>query len=190
LKRYIIRTYSKLNNLNGGREMKKFIVVLIVFSFVFTLVACGKSIEDKLAEEIAEGIVSELGETNDISIDNNGEGKITINDGEGEMVIEGSESGMKWPSDKLPDSVPVLKGALVISIASTDGVVQISFEECNTNEANAYIEQIKNEDWNVLMESNETEGVMVSSQNDAGDTLIFVWDTEEQGGVITYSVAR
>ena len=112
--------------------MKKVLILMIVLCMVVVLVACGKSAEEKAVEQIAEQMVEEMTEgivdANDISVDSD-EGTVTIGDGEDQVVIEGSESGMPWPKDKLPSNVPELKGATVVSIASTEEGILIGFED-------------------------------------------------------------
>jgi len=178
--------------------LKKILVVLIAVCVLFSFSACGDSVEkqiEKQLEKAAEKIINEGGDDVDISIDlpdadSDGEGSITIGDGEDELVFEGSESGMPWPEDKLPKHVPELKGVNVVSVANMGGSVLIGFEECDKAEAETYIKQIKKAAWTVLMESYEEDGGMIMTTNDDAESLMFVWNTEDFGGAVTYTPAE
>jgi len=156
---------------------------------VFGLASCKELIEEKIVEGITEELIEEIEDVSDISIDSSNEGKITISDGENTMVIEGNEDGMPWPDDKFPSNIPKLVDVKVVSIADTGTGILLGFEECAEDEALAYIEQIEEAGWNILMNMSDDAGGMIQTNNDAGESLLFVWDTEEQGGAITYSSA-
>ncbi len=161
---------------------------------LFSFSACGNSIEKQL-EKAAEKIINEENDGEDIDISINlpnadGEGTITIGDGEDELVFEGSESGMPWPDEKLPKHVPELKGVKVLSVANMGGSVLIGFEECDKAEAETYIKQIKKAGWTVLMESYEDDGGMIMTTNDDAESLMFVWNTDDFGGAVTYTPAE
>lgn len=182
--------------------MKKVLVLLMVVCMVFGLAACGKSakesiaekIEDKIAEEVAEELVEKaienIGEVEDITIDADKDGKIVVSDGENTLVVEGNEEGMPWPSDKLPSSVPELKDVLVVSVADSAGMILIGFEECTGEQALAYKDEIVEAGWNVLMDMSQDDGGMLTTSNEDGEALMFVWDTEEGGGAVTYTPAQ
>lgn len=178
--------------------MKKILVVLIAVCMLLSFSACGSSVKDQIEKQLekaAEKIINESGEDIDISInlpdeDSADGGSITIGDGEDELVFEGSEDGMEWPDDKLPKSVPELKGIKVVSVSSIGGGVLIGFEECDKSEAETYVKQIKNTGWIVLMEANESDGGMLMTNNDAAESLMFVWNTDDNSGVVTYTPAE
>jgi len=156
---------------------------------VLGFAACGKSTEEKIAEKIVKEIAEEIGDANGISVDTENGGKITISDGEDQLVFESSEDGMPWPSDELPANVPELKGIIVVSVANVNEGVLIGFEGCDNDEALTYKEEITSAGWNVLLDMGADTGGMLTTSNDDGETLMFVWDTEEEGGAITYTPA-
>lgn len=173
--------------------MKKILVILIAVLMASGLVACSKPTEKEITEELAKEIAKEIGEEivdlEDISVDTDEDGKITVDDGEDQLVIEGSEDGMPWPGDELPGNVPELKGVLVISVASTGEGLLIGFEECDNEEGLAYIEELLSNEWTILMNMTDESGGMINASSEAGEFLIFVWNVEEGGGALTYSSA-
>lgn len=195
--------------------MKKILIVLIIACMVVGLVACAKPTEQQIAEKVINEIAKNIDDAEDMFEDedyeelsdeeaeewvesftdgdidiNEQEGTVTIGDGEDQVVFEGSESGMPWPGDELPANVPELKGVTVVSTMDTGDGILIGFEGCDAGEASAYREQIKSVGWNVMMDMSDDAGGMVMAGNDAGESLMFVWDTEEQGGAVTYSAAQ
>lgn len=179
--------------------MKKILIVLISMCLILSFSGCGNAIEktiEKQLEKAAEKIINEEndGEDIDISInlsddDSDGGGSISIGDGEEELVFEGSESGMPWPDDKLPKHVPELKGVTVMSVSNMGGAILIGFEGSDKAEAETYINSIKKAGWTVIMESYEDDGGMIMTTNENEESLMFVWNTDDFGGAVTYTPA-
>ena len=107
--------------------MKKILFVLLIALLVFGLIACGKSIGEKAVENMIEGMMEKEGVEVDVDVDDDRD-TVTIETEEGGMTIEGNESGMPWPNDKLPGNVPDHKGVTVVTVIDaplTHGVREI-----------------------------------------------------------------
>jgi len=165
--------------------MKKMLFVLLIMLLVIGLIACGKSIGEKAAENMIEEIMEKEGVEVDVDVDDGGD-TVTIETEEGGMTIEGDEGGMPWPNDKLPGNVPELKGVKVVTVIDAGSGIMIGFEGCDKNNVDAYIKLIKSNGWNVAMdmESDGTRIIMAGNSND--EFLQFGWNSEDGSGEITY----
>lgn len=165
--------------------MKKILFLLVIVVMVVGLVACANARENAV-ENILENILEkELGEKIDIEIDDDGE-SFTIKTEEGEVSFESDESGIPWPSDKLPGNVPELKGVKVVSVIDVGTGILISFEDCDKNTANAYIDQIKASGWNISVEIETGDIHSIIADNDNDEFLQFGWDSVYKSGSVTY----
>ena len=182
--------------------MKRLLIVFLIAFLAIGLVACGGPPGDKndksdgnwgdgADEAAAEKMIEDMsGGEVDVDIDDGGD-SITISSEEGDLVIEGDEDGMPWPSDKLPSNVPELKGVKVITTMDAGAGISIMFEGCDNGEGEAYIRALTAAGWNITMEM-ESEGLhTIMCDNGKNEFLHFSWIEEEEGaGSITFGNAE
>ncbi len=165
--------------------MKRILIVLLVVFLIFGLMGCRKA-QENAVENMIEGMMeSQSGEDVDVDIDDDG-GNITISGDDGEVNIQGDEDGMPWPSDKLPNNVPRVKGVKVVSIMDVGTGIYVVFENCTGAIAEDYIKDVENNGWEITMnmDSEGTHIIMATNSNE--EMLQFAWDEEDGGGEITY----
>ena len=186
--------------------MKKFFLVVLIVLVMLTLLACGKSIEEKVAEKMLEEMAEQNGA--DIDVDQDGDdvdlhieqdgapvlismwtddgGSMTVSDGENDMVMEFNED-TSWPADKMPSYVPELKGVTFVGTTYTDPVVSVFFEGCSDSIAAAYTAQMEADGWEIVT-TLDVEGThQVQAKNASDEWLQFTWTDEDGSGGLTYS---
>ena len=165
--------------------MKKILFVLLIALLVIGLIACGKSIGEKAAENMIEEMMENEGVDVDVDVDDGGD-TVTIETEEGGMTIEGDEGGMPWPSDKLPAGFPQLNGVTVVAVIDAGGGIMIGFEGCTESAADAFISNFKTGGWKITMEM-ESEGTkMVMASKGDNEYVQIGWEPDSGEGSITY----
>jgi hypothetical protein len=190
--------------------MKKFFLVVLVVLLMLTLLACGKSLEERVTEKMLEEMAEQDGADADIDVDQNGDdvdmhieqdgtsvdldvdgdsGSMTISDGENDMVMEFNEDA-SWPGDKMPNHVPEPKGVTFVGTTFVDPVVSVFFEGCSDSIAAAYSAQLEASGWEIVS-TLDVEGThQVQATNADGEWLQFTWTDEDGSGGLTYSGAE
>ena len=170
--------------------MKKFLIIVLIVMLVLGMMACGKSAQENLVEQIMEQAAAESGEDVDIDIDSDGDGgSMTISNGDEEMVIESDSDGVAWPTDKLPSSVPKMDGVKVVAVQALSGMVTVYFEECDASEAQVYVTAIKTNGWEIITEIN-MEGAQQIQAQIGEEWLQFTWAEEDGAGWVSYSTGE
>lgn len=165
--------------------MKKVLIVLLVVFLIIGLVGCRKA-QENAVENMIEGMMeAQGGEDVDIDIDDDS-GSVSISGDEGDINIQGDEGGMPWPSDKLPNNVPEVKGVKVIFVMDAGSGINISFEGCTSKIAEDYEKKIVENGWEVTM-TYESEGFHTLTATNSDDEMLqFSWDEEEATGGLTF----
>lgn len=165
--------------------MKRILIVLLIAVLILGIVSCGKA-KEKAAENMIESIIEEqAGGEVDVDVNDGGD-SITISSDDGEFSIQGDESGIPWPSDKLPANVPELKGVKVVSVIDVGTGVSIAFQNCSTSITEDYISQIKASGWEIVMNVDSEGYHMITATNSQNEVLNFTLEEENGGGTIIY----
>lgn len=106
---------------------------------------CGfkKSIEDKMAEEITEGVLEKVaGDDADIELD---DGNISIKGEDGSELTIGSEAigSEEWPKGKVIDLIPEFKHGTIASSMNSDTACVITLEDVEQKAFDSYLEEVK-----------------------------------------------
>lgn len=163
--------------------MKKILFVLLIALLVIGLIACGKSMGEKAVENMIEGMMENEGV--DVDVDDGGD-TVTIDTGEGEMVIESDEDGMAWPGGKLPSNVPEVKGVKVVGVIDVGSGIVVTFENCSKKNADDYISQMKANGWEISFDMEADGARIVMAGNNKDEMMQFGWEEESGDGEITY----
>ncbi len=187
--------------------MKKFFLVVLIVLLVLTLLACGKSLEQKVTEQMLESMAEQDGADADIDVDLNGDdvdlhieedgtsvdldvdgdsGSMTISDGDNDMAIEFNGEA-SWPGDKMPSYVPELGGVTLVGTTYMDPVVSVFFEGCTQSIAAAYAAQMEASGWEIVSTLDIDGTHQVQGTNADGEWLQFTWTDEDGSGGLTYS---
>jgi len=185
--------------------MKKFFLVVLVVLLMLTLLACGKSIQERVTEKMLEDVAEQNGadidvdqdgddvdmhidqgdSSVDIDVDDDG-GSMTVSDGDNDMVMEFSE-GTSWPADRMPSYVPEPKGVTFAGVTAVDPVISVYFEGCSDSIAAAYAAQMQASGWEIIT-TLDVEGThQIQAKNASDEWLQFTWTEEDGSGGLTYS---
>lgn len=169
--------------------MKKLVVIMICAMLVIGIAACGAPNNGELTrgeEAKVEAIIEDMvGDDVDVDVSDGGD-SVKIATDEGDIMIEGSESGIPWPKDSLPESVPEFKGITVLGKIGTDSSVTISAEGFNADNAQAYIAAMESAGWKINMNMDAEGDHMISAEN-GNEMLSFSWSEDDGSGVVMYS---
>lgn len=169
--------------------MKRIIWIVISIMFVLGIAACGTPKDGNLTrgeEAQVEAMIEDMvGEDVDVDVSDGGD-SVKISTDEGDIMVEGSESGIPWPKDSLPESVPEFKGITVLGKIGTDSSVTISAEGFTAENAQAYIAAMESAGWEIKMNV-DTEGDHMITSEKGNEMLSFSWSEEEGSGVVMYS---
>lgn len=169
--------------------VKKLVVMIICVMLVIGIAACGAPNDGQLTrgeEAKVEAMIEDIaGDDVDVDVSDGGD-SIKISTDEGNVVVEGSESGIPWPKDSLPESVPEFKGITVLGKIGTDSSVTISAEGFNTDNAQAYIAAMESAGWEIKMNM-DTEGDHMISAEKGSEMLSFSWSEDDGSGVVMYA---
>lgn len=127
--------------------MKKFVILIILLSLVYSLTGCKSASEvagEKLAEKAAEDIVGG-------NVDIDGE-QITITDESGKTTSLG---GTEWPKGKLGSEILEYKKGVITYVAESDTDCAIQLEKVKKEDFEDYLSAIK--------QAGFTENAIVSS---------------------------
>ena len=163
--------------------MKKILFVLVIVVMTVGLVACMGARENAVENMIENMIERESGEKVDIDFDDGGDG-VTIKTEEGEVTVQDDDSGLPWPSDKLPAGFPVLGGATVTTVIDANGGVLIGLGGVTQNDADNFIGNFTTGDWETS--TIESAGTKIFSADNDDEFMSFSWNPEEGNGTITY----
>lgn len=153
--------------------MKKILIYLLMAILVLSFVGCG--VQEKIGEEIAEGIIEGEG---DVDVDINGD-KITIEGEDGEKLVIG---GTEWPKADLAKEVPKFEKGDVISVMETEESVSIVLENVKKDDFMNYLETIKSDFSEEAYEINAEGTVSYGAQNGQG-IGVNIYYTEESVGI-------
>lgn len=121
--------------------LRKSTILFLILFLIFPLFSgCGfkKSVEDKVAEEITEGILEKVtGDEADIELDGD---DITIKGEDGSELTIGSK---EWPKGKAIDLIPEFKHGTISSTMNSDTACVISLEDVDQKDYDSYIEEVK-----------------------------------------------
>lgn len=169
--------------------MKKLVVIMICATLVIGIAACGAPNNGELTrgeEAKVEAMMEDvIGDDVDVDVSDSGD-SVKIATDEGNIMIEGSEAGIPWPKDSLPESVPEFKGITVLGKIGTDSSVTISAEGFNADNAQAYIAAMESAGWEIKMNM-DAEGSHMISAEKGGEMLSFSWSEEDSSGVVMYA---
>lgn len=181
--------------------MKKFLFIVLIVLFVLALIACGKSPEEKLAEDILEqnGVDADVDMDGDdvdlhmeqdgatIDIEGDGDsGSMTISDGEDEIVMD-FDDNTAWPADKMPGHVPQIQGVQFVGTQVMGPAVSVYFEGCNESVAASYVSALEANGWEIVMTIDSEGAHNIQAQNGDEEWLQFTWTEEDGSGGVVYS---
>jgi hypothetical protein len=173
--------------------MKKAFYFIVAIILLVSLAACANPIERAIENAMEQG-GSEQGNDSDAEQGNDadedvdsGDGSVSIDMGDGEDGFSmDTGEGIEWPSDKFPANVPPVPGVKFTGTMSAGGAVWVYFEECDQATADAYIETLKGQGWEVTMNMDAEDGLAVYFDDPSG-TLIFGFTKEDGTGSVSYS---
>ena len=165
--------------------MKKLLIIVLVVLLCTSLVGCRRAQENAVENMLENMIESQSDGDVDIDIDGDS-GEVNISGEDGDVSIQSDTDGMAWPSDKLPNYVPEVKGIKVISIMDVGTGVYVVFENCTAAIAEDYVKAIENNGWEITM-SMDSEGTHVTLATNVDEEMLqFSWEEEDGSGEITY----
>jgi hypothetical protein len=178
----------QLKRKRGRHLFKKTIVILLTILMMLTLASCGvrKSLDDKIAEKVTEGVVNKAtgGEAN-IDID---KGEMTLKGKDGEKITFGEG---KWPKGEAASHIPEFKKGKIITAANSDKACTILIEQVEEKDYKQYVEELKGRGFT----NDAAEFTSESSQNYKAylneNTMVFLlYDTEQQALTISLEISE
>lgn len=154
-----------------------FILLIAVFSTLIT--GCKKKIEEKIAEKVIEDTT---GAKVDISKDT-----ATIKTEKGETKMGENQ---KWPKD-IMGNLPELKANITMVTEDHDkqndiNLGMIYFDNLKKDDAEKYVESIKELNYESVFETSSGEGFMYSGQNEVGSEVVFSY-MNNGSGTLSYT---
>lgn len=161
-------------------KQKSFIIfIMIIVIIVSLMTGCKKKIGEKIAEKVIEDATG---------------GKVDIHKDTATIKTEHGETkvgeNQKWPKDKMGD-LPELKTNITMVIEDYDKEKDINlgmvyFSDLKKNDAEKYVEAIKNLKYESALESSSGDGFMYSGKNEKGAEVVFSY-MEDGTGSISYT---
>lgn len=178
--------------------MKKILIMLLVVLMCFSFVACRKSIEERAAEKILEGILDA-----DVDIENGGEDfSISTSDGEvdfsidsnGEgVVIEGDDGRMETGSDlAYPTShmgdLPELNARIefVSTMDEPNISASVTYADITKEAAKDYLKVVKSLGYEGVEFVDDTEITFIGS-NTKGEGVALTYTDDSQVLFVTFT---
>lgn len=154
-----------------------FILLMVVLSTLMT--GCKKKVEEKIAEKI---IKDATGADVDINKDTT-----TIKTEKGEAKIGENQ---KWPND-IMGNLPELKANITMVVEDHDKENDITlgmvyFDGLKKNDAEKYIESIKELKYESIFETSSGDGFMYSGRDEEGAEVVFSY-TNDGSGTLSYT---
>ena len=151
-----------------------FILLIVVLSTLMT--GCKKKIEEKIVENIIE---ESTGGEVDISNDTT-----TIKTEKGETKVGGD---IKWPNGKM-GNLPELKANVTMFVEDYDKdrdvtLGMVYFENLKNDDANKYVELIKELKYESVFETSGEDGFIYSGKNVDGSEVVFSWNDDGSGSL-------
>ncbi|MDX1358002.1 MAG: hypothetical protein R3232_04140 [Clostridia bacterium] len=152
--------------------MKNVLLIILVFVLTLFLVACTNTSKNELPEAIGQ-VTNEA--SNNMQDSDNSNDKSEVAD-------------LDWPKDRLPKTVPKLKGVTFTAITDIENGIEITFIDCDQNETKMYTYNLEKAGW--TFDTTNTEAgktVMATRQN---ESLIFfspIYDDSNDIGTLTYT---
>lgn len=138
------------------------IFILILVILAATTVGCKKKIEDKISEKFVEQMT---GANVDINKDTT-----TISTEQGETKVG---ENLEWPEDKM-GSIPEIKASIImIAEDKENNTIMIYFDGFKREDAEEYMEGIKELYRESTFESSGSDGIMYSGKNEDGAEVLF-----------------
>lgn len=109
--------------------------------------------------------------------------KNALDSGDNDTILE--EKELTWPKDRLPASVPRLKGITITDIVDNEKGILITFKDCDTDETKMYINKLKGKGW--AYKTSNTEVVKIVTASRQNENLVFTSSKEDGIGSISYS---
>lgn len=164
--------------------MRRITLIIFILSLTLIMAACGKSIEEKIGEKITEKIIED-GSGGKVDIDGD---TTTIKTDDGTTQY-GSE--LEWPKDKM-GNIPEIKANIIgISEDNTNKSIGITFDSFNEEDANEYVNKLKELGYSNGAETLSSEGITFSGSKDNTGVVLMYFDGSgtlaympEDGGVI------
>ena len=152
----------------------KGIIVLIVVLAVLST-ACKKKLEEKITEKIIEGASGgQVDIDKDITTIKSGNSTTQMGD------------NIKWPKDKM-GNLPELKANINMMTEDKDTTLgMIYFDNLKKDDAEKYLETIKELNYEEVFSTSSGEGFMYSGKDDDGSEVIFSY-TFDGAGSLSYT---
>lgn len=121
---------------------RKTSLILLSILLIFSLASCGvkQSVNDKITEKVAEGIINKAA-GGDATVDIN-KGEYTVKNKDGEKISFGDT---KWPDDFAGGKLPELKAGTISASVVTDNSCVIAVEGIELEDYEEYVEKIKDQ---------------------------------------------
>lgn len=120
------------------RKSTVLLLILLLILPLFSGCSFKKSLEDKVAEKITEGILEKVtGDEADIELDGD---NITIKGDDGSELTLGSE---EWPKGKAIDLIPEFKNGTISSTMNSDTACVINLKDVEQEDFESYMEEVK-----------------------------------------------
>jgi hypothetical protein len=123
--------------------IKRIFVLLVGIAFVFSLCACRKTAEEKLAEKMIEKNLKAAGLEGEVEVGDDGK-SISVNAGEGSNVNIGGDQD--WPS-YVPKEIPVFKKGKVFAAAQMGENISVTLSYDNEDYLKDYIKEFEKAGW-------------------------------------------
>jgi len=151
------------------------ILILLIVIVVTLLTGCKKKLEEKVTEKIIE---STTGADVDINKDTT-----TIKTDQGTTQMG---TNIKWPKDKVGNLKELRANITMFSEDKDNTITYITFDGLKKDDANKYIESIKDLGYKSLFETTSADGFVYSGNNEDGSEVVFSFYNDGTGS-LSYS---
>lgn len=154
---------------------------VILFCLILGMAFAGCNLKEKAANAVQDKILEEaMGDNVDIDT-NDGEVRVSGEDGE-ELVFGGGE----WPVDKAAALIPEFKSGKVESVMNSDDYCMVIVEDSSEKDWQAYVESLKKAGFSDdVMEFSDESSKMYQGTSGKGHVASAVVDSE---GTVTITI--
>lgn len=151
------------------------ILVLLIVITVILMTGCKKTIEEKVTEKIIEGTTGA-----DVDLDKD---STTIKTDQGTTQMG---SNIKWPKDKVGNLKELKANITMFTEDTANTITYITFDGLKQDDANKYVESIKELGYKSLFETTNADGFVFSGNDEDGSEVVFSFYNDGTGS-LSYS---